>query len=353
MFNTDENDQPLTFEWDTVEETTTPTEEKPTEDAVEPDTEALDSFGGSDSGELPEEEAAEEDSPEGGDEPAEQLPTDPTRVILEDLVSLGMASEDEVKEVSVENFYPFLQGLIERRVDTALEETIQGLDAKEQAALEFILSGGTVDELAEKYTVPKFNVKEDKGALDFLRYYHKQEGLSDEEIDEKIDFYESRDNAQHYAEKYHSKWKTSQQDEKIKDLKKPKQNVEEQRRKREQWKATVMSAAKQVDEYAGYQFDQNKKKALLNDLTINSVKTQDGQYASPFINNFFKVYNGGDPKKLLLIAEILRDDFNPEVLVQKAETKGTKEVKTKLQKLAQSRNPQGSNTKEKALWENF
>jgi hypothetical protein len=352
MFTEDENDQPITFEWDTVEETTTTKEEKPTEDAVEPDSETPNTDGGADSGELPEEEAAEEESVER-DGDSQQLPTDPTRVILEDLVSLGMASEDEVKDVSVENFYPFIQGLIERRVDTALEETIQGLDTKEQAALEFILSGGTVDELTEKYSVPKFNVKDDKGAIDFLRHYHKQEGLTDEEIDEKIDFYESRDNAQHYAEKYHAKWKSSQQDEKVNDLKKPKQNADEQRRKREQWKATVVSAAKQVEEYAGYQFDQTKKKELLNDLTINSVKTQDGQYASPFINNFFKVYNGADPKKLLLIAEILREDFKPELLVQRAETKGTQEVKTKLQKLAQSRSPQGSTVKEKAIWENF
>lgn len=351
----DENDQPITFDWDT-ETTVTSEEEKPIEDALEESVED-DIAGGDSTPDSSGEEPGEEDISTEGDSPAEEgggeQAADLAKVILDDMVSLGWVTSDEVKEVSEENFYPFLQGLIDKRADSVLEEALQGLDTKEKTALEFILNGGTVDELTEKFSIPRFDLTNDKGAIDFLRYYHKQEGLTEEEVAEKIDFYESRDNAKLYAEKYHTKWKASQQDEKLGDLKKPKQTAEDQRRKREQWKAAVLSATKQVDEYAGYKFDVNRKKALLNDLTINSVKTEDGQYTSPFIDNFFKVYRGGDPNKLMLIAEILREDFKPDVLIEKAETKGTKEVKTKLQKLAQSRTPQGTTSKEKAVWENF
>ena len=356
MLDNEDNNQPITFEWDSPTDITASQEpETPTEDAVEPNPQDDPSEPG-DAGSEEGDGVAEPEAEEGGGEP-EGLPegstTDPTRVILEDLVSLGMAGEDEIKDITAENFYPFLQGLIEKKIDSALNESLDGLQEREKAALEFILNGGSLDELAEKYSVPKFNVAEDKGALDFLRYYHKQEGLTDEEVDEKIDFYESRDNAQHYAKKYHDKWKEAQQTEKVKQLKAPKEDAERQRQKREQWRTTILTDAKKVDEYAGYKFEADRKKALINDLTINNVKTQDGQYTSQFINNFFKVYNGQDPNKLMLIAEILRDDFKPEMIVQKAETKGTQEVKTKLQKLAQNKTPQGSTKQERPLWDNF
>lgn len=354
-------DEKVIFSWDTpevevkeaVEETVekTETEEKveaelPADPIEEEEQETQES--------EEETEEEEEEAPEG--EPLESPITqeDVVKATLSDLVTLGLANDEEVKDVTAETFYPFLQNIIDKNTDAAIASSLEELTPRERQAVQYILSGGTLSELVEKVSVPNFDVSTDKGAVDFLRQYHKAEGLSDEEIEDKLDFYESRENAKTYAEKYFKKWKDAQEQIEEQEFQKPIQSKEQQRKKRKEWEQSILGSTKAVDEYAGIKFDSNTKKSLINDILMNTVKTEQGTYTSGFIDKFFKVYQGGSPEKLMLIAKILQEDFDPTIFERTAETKGTREVKTKLQKLAQTKPVQGGATKKaQPVWEQF
>ena len=106
----------------------------------------------------------------------------------------------------------------------------------------------------------------------------------------------------------------------------PKEAKEEQRKKSREWQSSVQAGISKINEYAGISFTPEKKKMLHNELFLNTVKTTDGKYVSKFIASFFDAYNK-NPEKLMLMAEILRDDFDPEKFSKSVGEKAkTKEV---------------------------
>ena len=199
---------------------------------------------------------------------------------------------------------------------------------RERIATEFLLNGGTLEELVQKSSFKTYNVTTEDGALAFLKDHYIGQGLDDEEVQEQLDYHDVNGNAVKVAEKYYSRWKASQEKEVNSDLKAPKDNKENQKAKHSDWKTKVIQGINKVNEYAGIEFTANKKE-LINDIVLNTVKTDEGKYTSRFISEFFRVYND-DPKKLLLIATILRDDFDPAKLATKIETKETTKIKAKI-----------------------
>lgn len=250
------------------------------------------------------------------------------KTILEDLVSIGFATAEEVKDVSVDTLYPFIESVAQKKADEIIEESVSSLGERERIATEFLLNGGTLEELVQKSSLKSYNVTNEDGALAFLRDHYTDQGLDDEEVQEQLDYHETNGNAVKVAEKYYSRWKASQEKEVSSDLKAPKANKEDQKAKHSDWKTKVIQGINKVNEYAGIEFTANKKE-LINDIVMNTVKTEDGKYTSRFISEFFKVYQS-DPKKLLLIATILRDDFDPSKLATKIETKETTKIKAKI-----------------------
>ncbi len=275
-----------------------------------------------------------EDPEEGPEEEEEEKEDDDlslpgtVKTILEDLVSIGFATAEEVKDVSVDTLYPFIESVAQKKADEIIEESVSSLGERERIATEFLLNGGTLEELVQKSSLKSYTVTTEDGALAFLRDHYTDQGLDDEEVQEQLDYHETNGNAVKVAEKYYSRWKASQEKEVSSDLKAPKANKEDQKAKHSDWKTKVIQGINKVNEYAGIEFTANKKE-LINDIVMNTVKTDDGKYTSRFISEFFKVYQN-DPKKLLLIASILREDFDPAKLATKIETKETTKIKAKI-----------------------
>lgn len=333
-----------TFEWDEEiksdvkdEETDTPEKKEKAEEEVVADFD----FGDEEeepaeeeeeAGEAEEEEEESEEEEQEEEEPKETLP-DTVKTILEDFISLGMASEEEAKEVSVDNFYTFIDQIAEKRANQIIDGSVSTLEEREKQAADFLLNGGKLADLVAKYSTKTYDVSTEAGAITFLRDYYKGTGLDEDEIQEQLDFHEEKENSVKVAEKFYKRWEKENDSSAANELTKPKADKEAREAKNKEWKNTLITSARKVDEYAGITFTPEKKKDLINDIVLNTVKTEDGKYTSRFIHEFFKVYNT-DPKKLMFIASVLQDDFDPEKFAANLETKETKKVKSKLQALS-------------------
>lgn len=334
-------DNPI-FEWDEEEvksevrdEETHPKKKNEVTEEVEDF-----NFGDEEETEESEEESEEETDEESGEESGEEtdeeeeeieLP-DTVKTILEDFVSLGMASADEVKDVDIDNFYDLIDTIANKRADSIIESSVAELQPTEKQAVDFLLNGGKVTDLVGKFSTKTYDVSTENGALAFLRDYYKGTGLDDDDIQEMLDGHEEKENTIKIADKYHKLWEKSKNANVEEELNKPSEAKADREAKTKEWKNTLITSARKVEEYAGITFTPDKKKDLINDIVLNTVKTEDGKYTSRFIHEFFKVYNS-DPKKLLFIASVLQDDFDPEKFAATLETKETKKVKSKLRTL--------------------
>lgn len=347
---------PNKFEWDDEEVETVETQEENAEGAetgktkTTPAENEVPEFDWEKEEEETEEEEGEEkpkDPPASGEESEEGEEDDisslpgTVKVILEDLVTVGFATADEIKDVTADTLYTFLEKVAENRAEAVIEESVAGLSERERVAAEFLLSGGKLEDLVKNTVQKSYDVTTENGALEFLRDHYTSQGLGTDEIQDQIDYHESQGNAIKIAEKYHARWKASKEQEVSSSLKAPKDSADEQRKQNEAWRTKVVQGINKVGEYAGVDFS-TQRKELINDIIVNSIKLPDGRYTSRFIDAFNKVY-ADDPQKLLLIATILRDDFNPEKLAAKIETKETTKLKAKI-KAAGSQNTKPKGT---------
>ena len=81
-----------------------------------------------------------EDPEEGPEEEEEEKEDDDlslpgtVKTILEDLVSIGFATAEEVKDVSVDTLYPFIESVAQKKADEIIEESVSSLGERERIA---------------------------------------------------------------------------------------------------------------------------------------------------------------------------------------------------------------------------
>src|SRR5690606_12546908 len=86
------------------------------------------------------------------------------------------------------------------------------------------------------------------------------------------------------------------------------------------------------------------KKELTNYITRPTVKVGKNRFITQFQADLGKIFSGKEDNKqsLLLLAKLVKTDFDIKDIVEKTKTKVTKEAKSKLQEARQAVKPASS-----------
>lgn len=299
---------------------------------------------------------AEEVEEETTDEDDEEFFTN----LTVDLKERGILTVDIKKgeKVTEEKFFELQDAEIESRVEEAINTFMEEVSEDGKAFLKFIKAGGKANEFFRQMAevaLPADDIDFSKEANqdEFLSWYYKNvEGLDDEDVRDKLEWLkESGDGKkQKYAEKYFEKVSKIEKQRKDALIKAQEKQKQARLDAYNEFSSQVTETLQNVEQVSGIGFTAKDKKELGKFITksTNDLGISDLYYAVK------KLHAEKDKSKLLLLAKLIKSDFDFTDLVKEAKTKTAKEVRSNLNSQKQGIRPTASgNTRDRSLADYF
>ena len=244
--------------------------------------------------------------------------------------------EDEV--IDQEKFIELQDTEVNARVEEALEGFMEELDDDGKAFLKFKKEGGKTEDffkvVEKKSSLPTGDIEDESYQKKLVEYYSKvYEGLED------------GGKLKRYAERYETKLKKAVEAEEKEAIKRQEQLRKQQEETDKKFVETLKSTLEETDKIKDFPITKKDKKDLVNYLTKPAVKVGKNRFLTGFQADMQEVTK--DYEKLILLAKIIKDDFDISDIEREVTTKKVKDLKDKLER--NKKNPKikgsGSSTK--------
>ena len=286
----------------------------------------------------------------------------PFKNLVLDLKDKGIFSSVEITEeedITEERFFELHEQEIDNRVDEVIEGFFEELDDDAKAFLKYKKEGGDtglfLNYIAQKATVS--SIEDIDNATDLIKenylrnYYANVEGLDPEDIEDKLEFLKEKGKIDSYASKFFNK-------EKEVILKKEADLINEQKQAKQAEidnRNNNIKELKQLlnekEDLKNFKVTVEDKKTLVDFIYKPAIKTGKTSYITEFQKKLSEAF--ADKEKLLIIAKLLKSDFDTKDLVDKAKKEVTKEVKKSLSRISQDKNLSNSNKAIKSIADYF
>lgn len=257
--------------------------------------------------------------------------------LAEVLVEKGIFQGVEIKEedFSEDDFIKLQDEEVDKRAEEALEVMFEEMDEDAKAFIEFKRNGGSTSDFLKVYgnnlSIDNINLDDEKDQERLTRYYLKvTEGEDDDTIEDRIEWLKENGKLKLTSEKYHKKLEDIDKRERQILIDNAEKQKQINKKNLEKFKDELKEELK--EEKLGNFILSKEDKVLDKFITEPTVKV-DKKYIPPFyvaLNTIIAGKTKEDKRKLLMLAKILKDDFNFSNLETKAETKVAKQTKTSL-----------------------
>ena len=249
------------------------------------------------------------------------------------------------EEITEEKFIEYQDEEIESRVEGALDSFMSELDDDAANFLRHKKEGGSTRDFFAAYRksseIPVGDLDDEVYQEKISRYYYTNiENLDAEDVDDRITWLKDSDKLSKYAAK---------QDSKIKDLdKKNKEDLQKsakedqrlQQEAKEKFVSTVKETLEKTNEIDNFKFTPQEKKDLHAFITKPSIKVANNKYLTGMQSKLQETLR--DPQKMLLLAKLLKNDFDVSDVVAATTTETVKGIRKNIQRAEKTVAPAGS-----------
>lgn len=291
-----------------------------------------------------EEQPAKDESLEKEKSTETEEPSDDSKfysTLASELKEKGIFQNVELKEgeeIDEDKFFELQDAEIESRVEETFEAFFEELDEDAKAFLKFKKSGGNTQDFFQVYreslSLDNIDLESEEAQELVLKHYlSTMDSMDDEEISDRLEWLKENGKKKAYAEKYMNKLQELDRQKKEAISK----SIEAQSKQREEgakkFNQDLQSELEKTEAVGSFNFSKVNKKELLDFMIKPSVKIGKNKYITHFqaeLGNIFKA-EGEDKKKLLLLAKLVKSNFDVKDLIEETKTKVVKEAKSKLQ----------------------
>ena len=299
--------------------------------------------------EKTEEEEESEEGGEGNEAPTgdDDIPTGDDNVATDASVSTVKFLKDkglidfemeDGAELTPEIAEEILEDSLEEKVDNKLTDLFNELPDVVKELNKFAMQGGDVNDFFNKIAKPAdaisisadMDMTKDENKELVIKHQLKSEGYDDEYIDSNIEFLKDSGKLDSVSTKHFDKWKEEDKANKTALFKKHQEKVKQDKEKIRKHKSLVATTLKNTKELNGFKITKDDVKSLPSYMSDRKVKLEDGKLITEMEKDLYSALR--DKDKQLLIAKILKNDFNFEDFQTNATTKVAKEVKENLRR---------------------
>jgi len=300
------------------------------------------------------EEPKKEDEPDFFVDPNENKSSDDDEkffnVLAQGMKDKGVLTSVDIPEdadLTEDGFVELYETEIDNRITETFEGFFEELDNDAKAFLKHKKDGGSTQSffnvLKDSSAIPTGNLEEIPVQKLIAKHYLKTvEELDPEDVDDKITWLEETGKLEKYAEKYDKKLKTiASKQEKLLE-KQRKDNLKIQADNAKAFVTDIKTTLKNTDNIMKFPITKIDKKELIDYITKPEVKVGKNKFVTGLQDGLKNIMK--DNKKLILLAKLIKSDFDVSNLEVKAETKKTIEMKDKLNRA--KRNNKASTSKQ-------
>lgn len=279
--------------------------------------------------------------------------------LANELKEKGIFQHVELKEgekLKADTFFDLHAQEIEAGINEGFEGFFEELK-NDKDAIDFInhkRNGGSTQEFLEVYgtasEIPEIDIDDKKTHEPFLEYYFREvEGLDREETSDKIEWLKERGKISTQAEKLYPKLVQEAEKEKEALLERQKEVKNKQELANKKYVTEVAETLSKVEKVNDFTFTSQDKKELGGYITNPTVKVGKNQFVTAFHKDLQELIASKDKTKLLLLAKLLKTDFDTKDVIKNVTTKVTKETKSKLADIKLNVKTSSSNRPKKTL----
>lgn len=253
-----------------------------------------------------------------------------------------------------------ISDVIDNEIESRVEETMEGffeeLDEDAIAFLKYKKNGGDTRKFFENLKAanddPAGDIDDEGYQENLVKYGLKQEGYDDEDIQDKIEWLKEGGKLQRHAEKYEKKFEKQRENYKKKMLEEQKKQDQIAREQREKLSDDLKQRLGDIENVGHFTFNKDDKRNLHSYMTKAKVKVGKNNYLTQMQHDLQNAFQ--DPEKILVIAKLLRSDFDISDVIRNTETKVTKKTKDKIERKPKIKSSKSSSgRRKKALYEYF
>lgn len=250
----------------------------------------------------------------------------------------NVSKENDVK-LDKDKFFELQQEDYELEVTKRLDDWAkETLDEDAREFIKFKRDGGKTSDFFKLYmnndTLEDGDIEDEEYQDTIIRSQLKKEGWDKDEIEDRIEYLSNNNKKKDIARKYELKIKEEAKKIKDEELKKSRQEIENLKLKEEEFKNTIKTTLEESENINGFKILKDDKTKLLNSLTKKVYKISEGQYITDFQKKLSETFQ--QPKKLILLAKLLDNDFNMSDFEQEVSRNKVKDIKTKLEQHTKS-----------------
>lgn len=251
---------------------------------------------------------------------------------------------DEKKEYTEEEFFELEESEIDARVNETIEALFEELDEDAKRFIAHKKKGGDTHTFLNVYTgglgLETFDENNPSHVKKVLNYYLvNKEELDEESLQERLEYLKESGKEKAFAAKFFTKIKKEEDEIKELIITQTKEQAAKREESTKKFHESLDKTLKATDSVSGLPFTKLEQKELTAYLTKGTVKAGKNNYITGFQADIAKIFNPTNEenrKKLLLIAKLVRSDFDLSTVTTKVKTEVTKEAKSKLREARSS-----------------
>lgn len=345
----EQDNELLSFKWDTIEEE--PTVEEPKEESkdeekkVEPEPEFT--F------ETPKTEDGEEIVEKKNNESVDSIYND----LFKDLKQNNIFNHvelEEGEELTAERFFELQEEEYEAEVKERIDNWAKNIDEDGRKYLKFLSDGGKTKDFLEVFVNTEEpldgDINDEEYQDDLIREKKLSEGFSRDETEEYLSNLPKivkrkeatlyKENVQKDVEYRKEQLLRQQEQAKIR-------QIEEQK----EFNKNIQDILENQKEVNGFKITEKDKSNIFNFLTRRDQKVNDKVVVTGFQKKLAEVFK--DTSKLVVLAKLLHNDFDLSQIEKQIITKETKKIKSNLENRKTISSSSGSSYKEKQFYDLF
>tara|TARA_R110002096_G_scaffold99981_3_gene221454 strand:- start:7968 stop:8690 length:723 start_codon:yes stop_codon:yes gene_type:complete len=238
-----------------------------------------------------------------------------------------------------------------------MESFFEEMDEDAIAFLKFKKNGGSTSDFINAYgkfnSIPQGDIDNEDYQEQVVKHGMQLEGYDQEDIEDKVEWLKEGAKLKRHAQKYEAKLDKASNIEKQKMSQYQQQQASQAKEQREKLSTDLKTRLDNADTIGQFTFSKQDKKHLHSYMTRPKVKVGKDNYMTQMQADLQSVFQ--DPEKILIIAKLLRNDFDVSDVIRSTETKVTRKTKDKIERKSTNLKSSNSSTgrRKKALFEYF
>lgn len=251
--------------------------------------------------------------------------------IVNILKEKGYVSDEELEEIK--DVKDPLEYVIEKETEDKIKELLGDAPDIIKDMIRYYANGGDPYEFIRNINsntdISNINLENEADQERIVRYKLKQDGYDDDEIQAQIEALKDTDKLEYIAKKFYDKIQKQLEAKKKEMIEMQKRKeIEEMKRMQEQ-KRILKNIIKDRGEVFGLTLNKKDLKELPDYMTNRNVRLSNGVVLTQMQYDLYKAMQ--DNEKAILIAKLLKNNFDLKDLYKKAEHKATVKIKKNLE----------------------